>query len=55
MEGQSGEKSHLGKLTAGVDAAQHQAGMVVHSLELAERTKVLKMAQDDKDTQTNQK
>lgn len=40
---------------AGVGATHPQAGVVVHSLELAEGTKVLNMAQDVRESQTNQK
>lgn len=40
---------------AGVGATHPQAGMVVHSLELAEGTKVLNMARDVRESQTNQK
>lgn len=38
---------------AGVGAIRHRAGMVAHSPGLAERTQVIKMAQDDRDAQTN--
>lgn len=40
---------------SGVGATHPQAGVVVHSLELAEGTKVLNMAQDVRESQTNQK